>query len=169
MEFINDLRHREHYALAHQVIPEMVEKMGSALFARLMGDGAGFLKDAWLRRASQEGFDPLPTDKDFDVIGPRQSEDLCVITQGGERYAFVFLVMPQVAAPLESQIGTFVWAFSDEVVRYFTLEVEMSFDGAVGPGRVLCEWRDGNHANYGGVEVSDLAQLRDVVSQVLTN
>jgi hypothetical protein len=168
MEFINDLRHREHYALAHQVIPELIEKMGSVLVAKLMNDGGDFLRESWLRRASQEGFDPLSSDDDFAVIGPQQDEELCLINLEGEGRAFLFLVMPQVAAPLESQIGTFVWGFPNEVIRYFTLEVEMSLDGAVGHGRVLCEWRNGNHLNYGGVQVDTLVQLRDAVRGILT-
>ena len=167
MDFINDPRHQMHYALAHQVIPDLVEEHGSDLILRLMADGAGFLEQGWKRLAEDGGFDAGLRDQDFSVVGPAQNQELCVMSDRDQRWAVLFLTMPEVRAPLESEIGTFVWDVTAGIVRYFTLEVEMNFDGSVGPGRVLCEWKDGNHLNYGSLQVGTLEQLRDAVFKVL--
>lgn len=167
MDFMNDPRHQLHYALGHQVIPNLVEEEGTAFVLRLMAEGGGFLAEGWRHIATDGGFDPGLREQDFSVIGPTQDEDLCLVADGDRRWAVVFLMMPEVMAPLESEVGTLVWEINDGTVRYFTLEVGMSFDGTVGPGRVLCEWQDGNHLNFGDVDVADYAQLRDAVLNVV--
>ncbi|MFM8528562.1 MAG: hypothetical protein ACKOD2_02605 [Ilumatobacteraceae bacterium] len=169
MDFMNDPRHQAHYALAHQAIPSLIEEHGTGFMLRLMAEGAGPLVEGWRRVAVDRGFPADLREEDFSVVGPTQDEELCLVADGDRRWAVLFLMMPEVKAPLESEVGTFVWEINDGTLRYYTLEVGMSFDGSVGPGRILCEWRDGNHLNFGGVDVADFGQLRDAVLGAITS
>ena len=167
MDFMSDPRFQCLYTLAHRAIPDLVEEEGTAFVQRLMMvEFGGFLADVWRRLATEGGFDPALREEDFSVVGPKQDPKLCLVADGDRRWAVVFLKMPEVMAPGESEVGTFVWDINAGTVRYFTLEVPFPA-GSVGPLRILCEWSNGNHINYGPVAAADYAQLRDMVLQVV--
>jgi hypothetical protein len=170
MHFMSDPRHRNHYGLAHEILPGIVSESGPQLMIGLMTKGGGPVAEIWDELSHDAGLSADRRPSDFSVIGPDQDKSLCLYeTPTGSRLAFVFLQMPEVRAPLESEIGTFVWDVESNSVRYFTLEVEMSFDGAVTPNRILCEWSNGNHLNYGPVNAESLADLRDGILRQLAN
>ena len=168
MDFMFDPRFRCHYTLGHRAIPDLVAEEGPAFVQRLMTvEGGGFLAEVWRRLATEGGFDPALREEDFSVLGPMQDRKLCLVSDGDRRWAVVFLKMPEVMAPGESEVGTFVWDINAGTVRYFTLEVPMFPAGSVDRLRILCEWSKGNHINYGPVAAADYAQLRDLVLQVV--
>jgi hypothetical protein len=134
------------YLFAHRILPQALAKDPERIIAILHSDdGNAFLRTLWQAVGEQlEEKERLPPD------GLE-----CCMTRANENYRAAVICLPPPERMTEAYFTALVvfpakrafWSRRRAPWRYYTLEYGTELDGT---GRtVFCQWKDGDHLNFG--------------------
>lgn len=143
-------RARQHvYFVEHRLLPALLFDDPERMRDSLEDFGQSFITRTWNQAAEEFPEEERVPPEGLKVEGFTPSPDLEV---------FIVTFPTPLSAP-ENYYSAF--SFQGETSRYFTLEMTLFGEGALG---VLGEWTPSGHANYGPVPITDGAGfLREVV------